>query len=102
MTELPSHRERPDDRVATPLPYAQMRAFDDVLDARSPAEFADDHLPGALNVPVLDDAERALVGTIHQQRSAFEAPAAGRLVEHRAIPGRTLRASEILAVVETD
>ncbi len=77
MTELPSHRERPDDRVATPLPYAQMRAFDDVLDARSPAEFADDHLPGALNVPVLDDAERALVGTLHQQRSAFEAKRAG-------------------------
>ncbi|HRY87447.1 MAG TPA: rhodanese-like domain-containing protein, partial [Rubrivivax sp.] len=39
-------------------------AFDAVIDARSPAEFADDHLPGAVNWPVLDDAERALVGTL--------------------------------------
>ena len=41
--------------------------FDDILDVRSPGEFADDHIPGALNLPVLDDAERALVGTIYKQ-----------------------------------
>ena len=41
--------------------------FDDILDVRSPGEFADDHIPGALNLPVLDDAERALVWTIYKQ-----------------------------------
>ncbi|WP_134724493.1 tRNA 2-selenouridine(34) synthase MnmH [Paracoccus luteus] len=47
--------------------------FDDVIDVRSPAEFAEDHLPGAINLPVLDDAQRAEVGTIYKQVSPFDA-----------------------------
>lgn len=39
--------------------------FDTVIDVRSPSEFARDHLPGALNLPVLDDDERARVGTLY-------------------------------------
>ncbi len=77
MTELPFHRDRPESVVATPLTLAQLREFDDVLDARSPAEFAADHLPGAINTPVLDDAERARIGTIYKQQSSFEAKRAG-------------------------
>jgi tRNA 2-selenouridine synthase len=77
VTELPFHRERPDSRVATPLSHAELAGFDDILDARSPAEFAEDHLPGAINVPVLDDAEREQVGTIYKQRSAFDAKRIG-------------------------
>ena len=45
--------------------------FDAVIDVRAPAEFAEDHLPGAINLPVLDDAERARVGTIYKQQSPF-------------------------------
>lgn len=47
--------------------------FDDIIDVRSPAEFADDHLPGAISLPVLDDAERARVGTIYKQVNPFAA-----------------------------
>ena len=47
--------------------------FDTVIDVRSPAEFAEDHLPGAINLPVLSDEERATVGTIYAQESAFRA-----------------------------
>ncbi len=47
--------------------------FDDIIDVRSPAEYAEDHLPGAINLPVLDDAERARVGTIYKQVSPFDA-----------------------------
>lgn len=47
--------------------------FDDIIDVRSPSEFAEDHLPGAINLPVLDDAERARVGTIYKQVSPFDA-----------------------------
>ncbi|MEO8166513.1 MAG: tRNA 2-selenouridine(34) synthase MnmH, partial [Betaproteobacteria bacterium] len=47
--------------------------FDEVVDVRSPAEFALDHVPGAVNCPVLDNEERALVGTTYKQVSAFEA-----------------------------
>lgn len=47
--------------------------FDDIIDVRSPAEFAQDHLPGAINLPVLDDQEHARVGTIYKQVSPFDA-----------------------------
>ena len=47
--------------------------FDDIIDVRAPAEFAEDHIPGAINLPVLDDAERAKVGTIYKQVSPFDA-----------------------------
>ncbi len=47
--------------------------FDDVIDVRAPAEFAEDHIPGAINLPVLDDGERAKVGTMYKQVSPFDA-----------------------------
>ncbi|WP_411818499.1 tRNA 2-selenouridine(34) synthase MnmH [Hyphococcus sp. DH-69] len=47
--------------------------FDAIIDVRSPAEFAEDHIPGAINLPVLDDAQRAEVGTIYKQVSRFKA-----------------------------
>ncbi|MEL7301566.1 MAG: tRNA 2-selenouridine(34) synthase MnmH [Pseudomonadota bacterium] len=46
---------------------------DTIIDVRSPSEFAEDHVPGAINLPVLDDAERAEVGTIYKQESPFGA-----------------------------
>ena len=51
--------------------------FDVIVDARSPSEFAEDHVPGAINLPVLDDAERAEVGTIYVQESRFKARRVG-------------------------
>jgi tRNA 2-selenouridine synthase len=56
---------------------AQLSEFDEVIDVRSEGEFAEDHVPGAINCPVLDDAERARVGTLYKQRSAFEAKKIG-------------------------
>jgi tRNA 2-selenouridine synthase len=50
-----------------------LAAFDAVIDVRSPGEFALDHLPGAVNLPVLSDAERAEVGTIYVQESRLRA-----------------------------
>ncbi|MDD8023619.1 MAG: tRNA 2-selenouridine(34) synthase MnmH [Paracoccaceae bacterium] len=47
--------------------------FDTIIDVRSPSEFAEDHIPGAINLPVLNDAERAEVGTIYKQVSPFDA-----------------------------
>jgi tRNA 2-selenouridine synthase len=38
------------------------------IDARSPAEFAAATIPGALNVPILNDAERAEVGTLYKHQ----------------------------------
>ncbi|MBC7479893.1 MAG: tRNA 2-selenouridine(34) synthase MnmH, partial [Pseudorhodobacter sp.] len=49
----------------------------DIIDVRAPAEFAEDHIPGAISLPVLDDAERAEVGTIYKQVSPFTARKVG-------------------------
>ncbi|BCS52263.1 tRNA 2-selenouridine(34) synthase MnmH [Geobacter sp. SVR] len=48
-----------------------------IIDVRSPLEFAEDHLPGAHNVPILTDAERAEIGTIHKQIGPREARVRG-------------------------
>lgn len=52
---------------------AQLFDFDEIIDARTPAEFAEDRIPGAINCPVLDDEQRARVGTLYKQVSAFDA-----------------------------
>jgi tRNA 2-selenouridine synthase len=53
------------------------RQFDTIIDVRSPAEYAEDHIPGAISAPVLDDAERAAVGTMYKQVSPFDAKKTG-------------------------
>jgi tRNA 2-selenouridine synthase len=53
------------------------KRYDSVIDCRSPLEFAEDHIPGAISAPVLDDAERATVGTMYKQLSPFEAKKLG-------------------------
>ncbi|WP_172328609.1 tRNA 2-selenouridine(34) synthase MnmH [Mangrovicoccus sp. HB161399] len=58
---------------------------DDVIDVRSPAEFAEDHVPGAINLPVLDNEERAKVGTIYKQESRFGARKIGAALVIRNI-----------------
>jgi tRNA 2-selenouridine synthase len=52
---------------------AALDAFDAVIDVRSESEYAEDHVPGAVNCPVLTDAERREVGTLDRQQSPFEA-----------------------------
>jgi tRNA 2-selenouridine synthase len=52
---------------------AQLPEFDEIIDVRSESEFAADHVCGAVNCPVLDDEQRARIGTIYKQRSPFEA-----------------------------
>lgn len=64
---------------------AEIFEFDEIIDARSPGEFSDDHLPGAISLPVLNDAERAMVGTLHKQASAFEAKKVGAALVARNI-----------------
>jgi tRNA 2-selenouridine synthase len=59
--------------------------FDTVIDVRSPAEFAHDHLPGAVNWPVLDDAQRHTVGTLYKQVSPLQARKVGAATVARNI-----------------
>ena len=56
---------------------SQLGEFDEIIDVRTPAEFAEDHIPGAINCPVLSDEERITVGTLYKQVSPFEARKVG-------------------------
>ncbi len=64
---------------------ADLPAFNDIIDVRSPGEFTEDHIPGAINLPVLNDAERARVGTLYKQVSSFEAKKVGAALVSRNI-----------------
>jgi len=56
---------------------SQLGEFDEIIDVRTPAEFAEDHIPGAINCPVFSDEERIVVGTLYKQVSPFEARKVG-------------------------
>jgi len=69
----------------TKIGIASLANHPERIDVRSPAEFAIDHLPGAVNLPVLSDEERRLVGTLHAQDSAFAARRVGAAIVARSI-----------------
>jgi tRNA 2-selenouridine synthase len=63
----------------------QLGEFDAIIDVRSEGEFALDHIPGAVNCPVLDNEERILVGTTYVQVNSFEAKKVGAAIVSRNI-----------------
>ena len=65
--------------------------FAAVIDVRSPSEYAEDHIPGAVNLPVLDDRQRAEVGTIHKRSTPFEARKVGARLAAANIAGHIER-----------
>jgi len=67
------------------VPLSQMDDFDEIIDVRSPAEFALDHIPGAVSLPVLGDDERARVGTLYKQVSQFDARKLGAAMVARNV-----------------
>ena len=71
-------------RITTLGEFAR-HGFDAVIDVRSPAEFAEDRLPGAVSLPALSDAERAEVGTIYKRESPFRARKVGAAMVARNV-----------------
>ena len=69
-------------RVVT---VSQLSDFDEIIDVRSPAEYAEDHIPGAISAPVLNDEQRAEVGTLYTQVSPFAAKKRGAVLIARNI-----------------
>lgn len=64
---------------------ARLADFDTIIDARTEAEFAEDHLPGAINWPTLNNEERIVIGTMYKQVNAFEAKKRGAALSARNI-----------------
>ena len=65
----------------------QLHQFDTVIDARSEGEFDEDHVPGAINWPTLNNDERIEIGTLYKQVNAFEAKKRGAAIAARNIAG---------------
>ena len=65
------------ERISASDALGQLASFSAVIDARSEGEYAEDHLPGAVNWPSLHDEERRIVGTRYKQISQFEAKKLG-------------------------
>ena len=63
----------------------RLAGFDTIIDARSESEFAEDHLPGAVNWPSLDDAQRHAIGAEYKLTSAFGAKKRGAALVARNI-----------------
>lgn len=61
--------------IYTQMPFGE--TYSEIIDVRSPSEFAEDRIPGAINLPVLDDEERAKVGTLYKQVCPFTARKVG-------------------------
>ncbi|MGR3647143.1 MAG: tRNA 2-selenouridine(34) synthase MnmH [Shimia sp.] len=59
--------------------------FDEIIDVRSPAEYAEDHIPGAISLPALSNEERARVGTIYVQEDPFKARKIGAALVSRNV-----------------
>ena len=71
--------------ISAPEALQRLDAFSAVVDARSESEFALDHLPGAVNWPSLNDAERVSVGTEYKQVSPFAAKKRGAALVARNV-----------------
>jgi tRNA 2-selenouridine synthase len=69
------------------LDNGNLTHYADIIDVRSPGEFALDHVPGAVSLPVLSDAERVEVGTIYVRQSRFLARRIGAAYVARNIAG---------------
>lgn len=71
--------------VTEAVDWQSLDQFDMIIDVRSPGEFAEDHVPSAVNLPVLDNEERAIVGTTYVQESRFLARRIGAAIVARNV-----------------
>jgi tRNA 2-selenouridine synthase len=90
MTEAADAGGAPERRPRGIATIAELAAFDEIIDVRSSAEFAEDRIPGSLSCPVLDDDERHEIGTLYKQVSPFDARRRGAAYVARNIAAHLL------------
>ncbi len=76
MSESSTASARPSRQPQT-VSVSDIGGYDEIIDVRSESEFADDHIAGAVNLPVLNDAERIEIGMMYKQMSPFDAKKRG-------------------------
>lgn len=68
------------------IEYADVKEDYILIDVRSPGEYEEYTIPGAINIPLLDNEERKLVGTIYHQDSVEEAKKVGIRIVSKKLP----------------
>jgi tRNA 2-selenouridine synthase len=68
-----------------------------IIDLRSPSEFAEDHLPGAVNVPLFGDLQRSMVGFLYQQCSPDSAFDQGQKFAMEGVQGLVESVSAVVS-----
>jgi tRNA 2-selenouridine synthase len=83
ISRLSPHHPQPVKNLLVPID--RLGDFTEIVDVRTPLEFAEDHIPGAINAPVLSNEERVIIGTMYKQVSPFEATRVGAAMVARNI-----------------
>lgn len=68
-----------------------------LIDVRSESEFAEDHILGAINIPILNDEERILVGTTYKEKGV---KAAKVLARNITMPNMLVKLNKIYSIIE--
>ncbi|GAA0115811.1 tRNA 2-selenouridine(34) synthase MnmH [Clostridium senegalense] len=66
--------------------YKELKGDYVLVDVRSPLEYKENTIPGAVNIPLFNDEERALVGTIYKQESTEKAKKIGMEIVSKKLP----------------
>jgi tRNA 2-selenouridine synthase len=79
------------------LQFLELSSRYPVADVRSPGEFNYGHIPGAVNIPLFDDRERAIVGTIYKNEGRIKAILKGVDLASAAMSARLEKGLEVAA-----
>jgi tRNA 2-selenouridine synthase len=77
VNDVPPFVKPPGSKIPAAQFYEKKTQFDTIIDVRTREEFEEDHLPGAINLPVLNEDERHRVGYAYKQVSPFPAKRMG-------------------------
>lgn len=74
--------------MTNPISLSQAQEIDQPIwiDVRSPKEFQQGHIPGAINLPVMDDETRHRVGTLYKQGQHDQAKQVGICFMSQVLP----------------
>ena len=80
-----------------PDEFLRLRSEIPVVDVRSPGEYASGHIPGAVNIPLFDDMQRAEVGTLYKKEGSEKAVLRGIDLAAPQMSEKLVRALELAA-----
>ena len=82
-------------RILDPAEFLHESSRMPVVDVRSPGEYHSGHIPGAYNIPLFEDDERAVIGTIYKHNGQEAAIARGMMIAGPKVPDYVQKALRV-------